>query len=181
MPRPPRDVAPGLFHVFTHSVWAADALFRDDDDRLNFLRELALAGARTGWTCLGYCLMTTHYHLVLEVGTGALPQGMHSLNFRYASWFNFRHAMKGHVHGRRYGSRRIVDDDDLLEAYKYVARNPVEAGLCRRPEDWPWSSYRAAIGLAKGESFVNPIAVLAAFDAPLEIARARLRRFVEEP
>jgi putative transposase len=181
MPRPPRDVGPGFFHVYTHAVWAADALFRDDDDRRTFLREPTLAGSRTGWTCLGYCLMTTHYHLVLEVGTGVLPRGMHSLNFRYASWFNFRHAMKGHVHGRRYGARRLVDEDDLLGAYKYMARNPVEAGLCRLPEDWPWSSYRAAIGLTRGESFVDPRAVLAAFAAPLEVSRARLRRFVEEP
>lgn len=180
MPRPPRDVGPGFFHVYTHAVWAADALYRDDDDRLTFLRELELAGSRTGWTCLGYCLMTTHYHLVLDVGTGVLPRGMQSLNFRYASWFNLRHAMKGHVHGRRYGARRLVDDDDLLGAYKYMALNPVEAGLCRTPQEWRWSSYSGTVGLTKGAPFVDASAILGCFDAPAELAQARLRRFVEE-
>jgi len=181
MPRPPRDVDPGLFHVYSHSVWAADALFRDDEDRLTFLRELALATARVGWTCLGYCLMSTHYHLVLDVGADALPKGMHSLAFRYASYFNVRHAMKGHVHGRRYGCRRLTDDADLLGAFKYVANNPVEAMLCEKPEDWKWSSYAATIGLAEQASFVDPSRVLRCFADPLEFARAALRRHVNEP
>lgn len=181
MPRALRDVDPGLFHVYAHSVWAADALFRDDEDRLTFLRELARATSRVGWTCLGYCLMTTHYHLVLDVGADVLPKGMHSLNFRYASSFNARHAMKGHVHGRRYGARRLTDETDLLDAFKYVARNPVEAMLCKRPEQWRWSSYAATIGLADQDSFVDPGRVLRCFRDPLEFARAELRRFVEEP
>jgi hypothetical protein len=75
MPRPPRDLAPGLFHVYTHSVWAADALFRDDDDRLTFVRELARTTARTGWRCLSFCLMGTHYHLIVDVDTGVLAKG----------------------------------------------------------------------------------------------------------
>src|SRR5579872_6314761 len=108
MARPLRDTEPGLFHVYAHSVWAADALFRDNDDHQSFLRELALATARVGWTCVSYCLMRTHYHLVLDVEAGALPKGMHLLNFRYASHFNVRHSMKGHVQGRRYGARRVV-------------------------------------------------------------------------
>jgi REP-associated tyrosine transposase len=180
MPRGPRDVEPGLFHVYAHAVWAADALFRDDEDRLTFLRELALATSRVGWTCVGYCLMTTHYHLVLDVANDMLPKGMHSLSFRYASSFNARHAMKGHVHGRRYGARRLTSEADLLGAFKYVARNPVEAMLCERPEQWHWSSYAATIGLATQHSFVDPRLVLSCFEDPLEFARAGLRRFVEE-
>jgi putative transposase len=181
MPRPLRDTEPGLFHVYAHSVWAADALFKDDEDRLTFLRELARAGGRVGWTCIAFCLMNTHYHLVLDVQAGALPKGMHSLAFRYASWFNFKHAMKGHVHGRRYGARRLVDDTDLLGAFKYVVRNPVEAMLCEKAEEWPWSSYPATIGLAKPHSFVDPRRVLGCYEDPLEFARAALRRHVDEP
>ena len=181
MPRPPRDLAAGLFHVYVHSVWASDYLFADDEDRLTFLRELALATARTNWTCLGYCLMTTHYHLVLDVDDGELAKGMHGLSFRYASIFNSRHAMKGHVHGRRYGARRIVDEGDLLGVYKYVMWNPVEARLCETPQDWRYSSYAAAVGLAEPDSFVDPGFVLRCLDDRLEHARAALRTLVEHP
>jgi putative transposase len=181
MPRALRDVEPGLFHVYVHSVWAADALFRDAEDRMTFLRELARVTSRVGWTCVGYCLMTTHYHLVLDVGEDVLPKGMHSLSFRYASSFNARHAMKGHVHGRRYGARRLMSETDLLDAFKYVARNPVEAMLCEHPEQWVWSSYAATVGLAKQQPFVDPRRVLSCFSDPLEFAQAELRRFVAEP
>src|SRR5438552_1969654 len=66
MPRPPRDTRAGIFHVFTHCVWAAPALFRDDLNRMVFLRELARATQIFEWTCVGFCLIRTHYHLMLE-------------------------------------------------------------------------------------------------------------------
>src|SRR5581483_6380095 len=79
VPRKHRDVSAGLFHVYTHCVWAAPALYRDDADRLTFLRELASATAKFEWTCVAYCLMRTHYHLILAVLDGVLPRGMHAL------------------------------------------------------------------------------------------------------
>lgn len=179
MPRPPRDLRPGLFHVYTHSVWAADALFRDDTDRLTFLRELARTTARADWRCLAFCLMGTHYHLVLDVGAGVLAKGMHYLNFRYATHFNERHLMNGHVHGRRYAARRIGSRDGLLRVAKYVARNPLEAGLCESPEEWRFSSYAGTIGLREQHSFVDDRLILGCFEGTTAYARAALRNYVE--
>lgn len=181
MPRPPRDTRAGIFHVFTHCVWAAPALFRDDLSRTVFLRELGRATRLFEWTCIGFCLMKTHYHLVLEVPDKALPVGMQSLNFRYATEFNQRYGMRGHVQFARYGAIRVTSDSHLLTAYKYVVRNPVEAGLCDNCEDWPWSSYAASIGLAEPHSFVDPTRVLQSLDQVRELAAAQLRAFVEEP
>jgi hypothetical protein len=179
MARHCRDKAAGLFHVYTHSVWAAE-LFRDDRDRGVFLRELARAGAKVQWTCVGFCLMTTHYHVVLDVDDEALPIGMHSLNFRYAVEFNRRHRMKGHVLGARYDAGRIGDEAHLLAAYRYVMRNPVEASICATAEAWRWSSFAAAVGDVEPIEFVDPSIVISCFDAPREIAEARLRTFVAE-
>jgi REP element-mobilizing transposase RayT len=180
MPRPLRDTRAGIFHVFTHCVWAAPALFRDDLSRTVFLRELARTTRTFEWTCIGFCLMGTHYHLMLDVPDRALPVGMQSLNFRYAMDFNQRHGMRGHVQFARYGAVRIRDDSHLQTVYKYVARNPVEAQLCGNCEDWPWSSYPAAVGLAEPHSFVDPMRVLASFGLVRELAAAQLRAFVEE-
>jgi REP-associated tyrosine transposase len=117
---------------------------------------------------------------VLEVEDGALPRGMQSLNFRYAVNFNQRYAMRGHVQFERYGSVRIEDETHLRTAYRYVARNPVEARLCASPADWPWSSYGAAVGLAEPHAFVDPKRVLRCFGEIDELASARLRDFVED-
>ena len=179
MARPPRDTASGVFHVYTHSVWAADVLFRDDADREKFLAELEIATAKTDWSCIAYCLMGTHYPLLLAVGDGALPKGMHSLNFKYARWFNWRHEMKGHVHGRRYDASRVKNDADLLWRYRYVVRNPVEAGLCSSAADWPWSSYAATIGLAAAKPFVDDGPLWTCLKGSRPWAVSWLRDFVE--
>ena len=180
MARKLRDKTAGTFHVYTHCVWAAHRLFYDNADRMTFLRELARVTAAASWTCIGYCLMGSHYHLILDVDAGVLPDGMHALNFRYACMFNARHGMKGHVFAARYDSPRIHDDDHLLTVYRYVMQNPVRGGMSSEPADWPWSSYASAVGLADPISFVNPMRVLNAFDAPTrDEAIAQLRRFVE--
>jgi putative transposase len=179
MPHQPRDIAAGRFHIYTHCVWAVAAHFKDDIDRVGFLRRLAHVCAKSGWRCVAFCLMTSHYHLIVEVNDGVLPIAMHRLNLGYSRDHNRRHSLRGHAQFRRYGSRRIVDDADLLGVFKYIALNPVEAGICERPADWPWSTYSGTIGLAEAHSFVDPSPLLACFPWPAVDPRAALRRLVE--
>lgn len=146
---------------------------------MGFIRELARATAAAEWRCLAYCLMGTHYHLLLDVDAEAMPRGMHSLNFRYAMAFNSRHQMRGHVHGTRYNAFRIEGDADLLSRFKYVALNPVEAGLCASPATWRWSSYAATVGLVMPQPFVTDDLVLSCLNGPREVAIGRLRAYVE--
>jgi REP-associated tyrosine transposase len=178
--RPPRDTAAGRFHVYTHCVWAVPALYRDDIDRLTFLRRLAYVTAVSGWRCMEYCLMTSHYHLLVEVGDGTLPKAMHALNLPYARSFNGRYALRGHVQFNRYGSRRIEDDEDLVGTFAYVANNPVRAGICSRASEWPWSSFPGTVGLTTPSPFIDPVPVLRCFPWPEPDASAALRRRVEE-
>jgi putative transposase len=175
MARTHRDKAGGLFHVYTRCVYAAPSLYRDDVDRLEFLRHLAATTVRNGWTCVAFCLMTTHYHLIVEVGDDVLPRAMHRLNLGYAIAFNKRHGSRGHVQFRRYGARRIHADGDFLVRYRYVVRNPVRAGLCTRAADWTWSSFAATLGGGEAHSFIDDSRILAAFSQPDE-----LRDFVEQ-
>jgi REP-associated tyrosine transposase len=179
--RAKRDKHAGIFHIYTHGVWQAPPYFRDDVDRMVFLRELARATRKTEWRCIAFCLLATHYHLLLDVDDGALSEGMQSLNWRYAMQFNERHASRGHAQFDRFGSRRIEDDSDLLSACRYIVRNPVEAGLCVSPQDWPWSSYAGTVALAEQQSFVDASLILECLGGESEIATARLRRFVEGP
>lgn len=173
-----RDASAGAFHIFTHCVWAASAHFRDDLDRMEFLRGLARVTATFEWRCMGFCLMRTHYHLVVEVGDGVLPVAMQSLNHGYACHFNRRHGLRGHVQSGRYGSRRITGQDDLVGTYAYAMNNPVEAGLCSKASFWPWSSFRGTIGLKEQSSFIDDGPVLGCFRRELDPFVA-LRRAVE--
>jgi REP element-mobilizing transposase RayT len=177
MPRPPRDDAPGIFHITTHSVRSTD-LFIDDIDRLVFLDEVARTVDVLDWTCIGFCLLNTHYHLLVETRDRSLSYGMQQINFRHACRLNARHRLRGHAIDGRFWSKRILDEAHLLATYRYVIRNPVSAGLCAHPADWPWSSYRALFD-DRAFRFVDLSVVLACFETSRERAIEQLCALVE--
>jgi REP element-mobilizing transposase RayT len=133
------------------------------------------------WSCVAYCLMKTHYHLIVRVDDGVLPRAMHRLNLAYARHHNLRHRLRGHVQFARYGARRLHDKEELRMAFAYVANNPVKAGLCSAPAAWPWSSYAGTVGARRLSSCVDPLELVRAFDGHGFDPRAALRAFVEAP
>jgi REP element-mobilizing transposase RayT len=136
-----------LFHHVTGRGVVRRTLFHDERDYARFLRYLATAVERFGWRCHSYCLIPNHYHLLLETSPGALARGMLVIAGAYARAFNYRYKSEGHVFQGPYHAEAITGDAHLLVAFRYIALNPVRAGLCERPADWPWSSYRATAGL----------------------------------
>jgi REP element-mobilizing transposase RayT len=148
------------YHVIARST-SDGVLFRDDLDCERFLAAFDRIVERHRWICHAYCLMTTHYHLVVETPLPNLPLGMQQLNGGHASGFNERHGRTGHLFGSRYRSILIEDARYLLAVCRYVVLNPVRAGICDLPEDWPWSSYRATAGLEPTPRFLTTETVLA--------------------
>jgi REP element-mobilizing transposase RayT len=141
MARPPRlQVAGGTFHVTTRGN-RRQSIYHDDYDRRVFLILRDRIIQRLGWRLGAYCLMTNHFHLLIETPEPNLSTGMHLLNGGYAKYFNERHALDGHLFERRFVSRLIETDDDLAGVMEYIAYNPVKAGLCAHPWQWPWSSF----------------------------------------
>jgi putative transposase len=131
----------GFFHVASRGI-CDTVIYVDDLDRHGFLVLLERCERTFGWTCYAYCLMTTHYHLVLETQRVQLSRGLHWLNWKYASSFNARHGRFGHLFAGRFSARPIESEDYLFDACAYVILNPVKARLCDRPEQWTWSFSR---------------------------------------
>jgi putative transposase len=121
------------------------AIYRDASDRRNFLSLLALAVHQYEWTCHAFCLMTNHYHMVLDTTRENLSDGMQLLNGDYAQGFNGKYRRWGHVFGGRFWCRSL-DEDELEHVCLYVMENPVRAGLCKHSADWPWSACRFELG-----------------------------------
>jgi hypothetical protein len=86
--------------------------------------------------------MTNHVHLLLRPGPAGVSLLLQRLLGPYTQWFNRRHGCVGHVFQGRFGSRTIESTDDFLTVLRYVHRNPVEAGLVARAEEWRWSTQR---------------------------------------
>jgi putative transposase len=153
-------------------------MFLDDFDRTLFCIMLARAIKKHNWICRAFCLMTTHYHLLLDVQDNALQPGMHNLNGPYNQRFNARHKRSGHLRGDRYYAIRVESDGHMLQLLRYIARNPVEAGLCEYPSDWPWSSYRGCAELDGGFAFVDSSLLRAYFGSDRRLATRLVRDFV---
>jgi REP element-mobilizing transposase RayT len=166
-----------MFHVFARGVRKLP-IYRDDEDREYFLNLLGVIGERQQWRVLGYCLMTNHFHLLLETPEPNLSEGMHRQLGAYAQWFNGRHGVEGHVFERRFQSILAKDDAHLLEIVRYVVLNPVRAGVCTHPIDYRWSSYRATVGLGRSSGFLARDRLLAFFRAPDALAEEQFERFV---
>jgi putative transposase len=176
----PRPTAPGIYHLAVRSA-TPDRLFRDGTDCLSLISQIDRVSADTEWTCIAVCLMGTHYHVIVDAGEGALAGAMKRINWAYAVNHNKRHGRRGHRVGCKYLSVPITTEEQLLTCYRYVVRNPVEKHLCERPEDWPWSSYAAAVDLSSAFAFVDPSMILELFDRDHDVAVQRLRGFVEPP
>ncbi|MEP6910734.1 MAG: transposase [Actinomycetota bacterium] len=142
MPRPPRfQPTGGTFHITSRGN-RRQPIYWDDLDRELFLRLFNRVLRRQRWQYLAYCLMTNHFHLVIETKVESLSIGMHQLNGGYARKFNDRHTLDGHLFEGRFRSTFVETDDQLEDTLRYVAFNPIRAGLCEHPAEWPWSSFR---------------------------------------
>ena len=180
VPYPPRIELPGrIYHVNTKAVAGCKA-FREDEDCETFLRLLRTEVERSGWSCLAYSLMATHYHLLLRLEKCTLSSGFQHLNGAYARAFNRKYGRRGALWQRRFYDVLVESDAHLFEVNRYIALNAPRAKVCARPQDHAWSSYASAIGLRPADPVVDETALLGPFGTTHQQARRRLRRFVEE-
>ena len=133
-----------IYHVINRGD-RREEIFRDDRDRRRFLETLTEACAKTDWQVHAYCLMSNHFHLVVETPQPNLVAGMKWFLGTYTSRFNHRHRLFGHLFSGRYKSLVVDGAGDYLRTVcDYVHLNPVRARLVR-PEDplrsYLWSSF----------------------------------------
>jgi REP element-mobilizing transposase RayT len=171
-------VPAGVYHVWRRTAGPVP-LSHDDFDRTALCNHLATSLAKYRCICVAFVLMPTHVHLVLEVGTDVLPAAMRDFFGPYAQAFNRRWGRNGHLRGSPYGLRFVTDDRDLRGVVRYVARNPVRAKLCERPQDWYWSSYPGSAGYSRRFPFVDDRLLLRAIHEDVTKARELLRDIVE--
>jgi len=154
-------------------------IFLDDIDRNTFLSVLGLTMRRFNVICHGYCLMTNHFHLLLETPDANLSKAMRQFNSGYTQAFNRRHGRVGHVLQGRFKSIVVDRDAYLLELCRYIVLNPVRAGMVKEPGKYPWSSYRATAGLGKKPDFLAVDWILEQFGTDRVQARKEYRLFVK--
>ena len=155
MARPLRLEFPGALYHITSRGDRREDIYEVDADRIGFLELIGDVCGSYNWVCYAYCLMSNHYHLLIETPDANLSKGMRQLNGVYTQQFNFRHKRVGHVFQGRYKAIHVDKDDYLLELSRYIVLNPVRAGMVRKVHQWSWSSYHQTIGNEPFPSWLN--------------------------
>jgi putative transposase len=179
---PPRDIHPtALVHVMSRGNFKQET-FLDGAHYRRYLDLLESVAARRVWSVLDYCLIPNHFHLLIQLNRGGLSSGMRDLNGGFSRWSNAQTGRTGtgHLWKNRFTGVEIVEHEHFLEATRYIPNNPVAAGLVDRPEDWPWSGYRATVGLERPRRFHDTVQLLAYFGTRPKIAVARYAQFVRD-
>ena len=134
----------GQSHFVTFSCYRRQAQLNSPAICALFLDTLEKARQQFSLCVYGYVVMPEHIHLLLsEAGAGSLADAVHFLKLSSAKQFiSDEHVGAGHFWQKRYYDRNIRSYSDFREKLRYIHRNPVKRGLCGKPEDWTWSSFR---------------------------------------
>jgi putative transposase len=160
MARFARAVAVGSAHHITQRGVDRQRVFHTDSDRRTYLGLLTVASAQAHLQVLAYCLMNNHVHLIaVPEEPTSMAVALRSTHGRYAAYLNARRARSGHLWQNRFFSCAL-GETHLRAALRYVERNPVRAQLARQPQDYPWSSAAAHLGLCPMPALLHPSLVM---------------------
>ena len=142
MPRRPRVFVDGAtYHVYCRAG-RGEAIFRRADDARDFLEIVAEVKRQDGFAVLAWCVMPTHYHLVVRTGSTPLWKSMRLIQGRFSKSFNRRHDVLGPVWQGRYNAKLVAGERYLQQAIVYVHANPMTAKLAHAPGAFRWSGHR---------------------------------------
>lgn len=180
MARPLRVEYEGAFYHVINRGNAGEDLFISRYDREKFLSYLEKAVERYGIRIHTYCLMTNHYHLLVETPLANLSSAMKWINVSYASYFNRKRNRTGHLFQGRFKSILVQADAYLKQLSRYIHLNPVRAKMVEEPGAYEWSSYPVFIGKVKSPVWLETDWLLGLFGKKRKATSRIYRDFVEK-
>lgn len=145
MARMARVVVPDIPHHITQRGNRRQSVFFSDGDRKEYIKFLKEETTKNKVLIWAWCLMDNHVHFVAVPSTEeSLAKTFGDTHKRYTRMINFREKWRGYLWQGRFSSFPM-DETYLLCAVRYVERNPVEAGIVSKAEDYPWSSAKAHV------------------------------------
>jgi putative transposase len=180
MARPLRIEYPGAFyHVFNRGH-RQEPIVKDERDKERFISYLSRMAGQFNVLVHSYCLMTNHYHLILETPEGNLSRALQWLNVSYAAYYNRRHHYAGHLFQGRFKSVLVEAGEYLQALSRYIHLNPVRAGITSYAWDYAWSSCRYFVGSRSVPDWLEKNRILAGFGRNRPAAKRRYAAYLSE-
>ena len=152
MPRQARKKSQtGIYHIMLRGI-NGQQIFADSEDYEKFLEILKDCKAISEFEIFAYCLMSNHIHLLLKEVKEPIDQIMKRIATRFVYWYNIMYQRVGHLFQDRFKSEPVENDEYFLTVIRYIHQNPVKAGICKKPQDYTFSSYNEFF---KKQTFVD--------------------------
>ncbi len=130
----------GAFHHVMNRGLNGTNIFPRPEDKSYFLSILLNKSKFYKIKILAYCIMSNHYHIILQNTSGKLSDFMKQLNGIYGTYFRKKYGGQGYVFQNRFKSTLIQEGKYLINSIIYTLLNPVRAGMVKSPEEYKWSS-----------------------------------------
>ncbi|MFQ5851003.1 MAG: transposase [Candidatus Binatia bacterium] len=147
---------------------AQQQTFRSKEDYQAFLITLGETHELWGVEVFSYCLMGNHYHVCLRTPEGNLSRVMRHLDGLYTQRFNRAYSRDGALFRGRYKAIVVDADEYLAAVVRYIHLNPLEAGLVKDPQAYPWSSHAVYLQPCKVPTWLKVQEVLRRFGSSRE-------------
>lgn len=178
MSRPLRIEFPGAWYHIMNRGRRRENIFSTPEDYQSFIRVLQEAADLWNLKIAAYCLMSNHYHILVQTPDANLSRGMRHINGIYTQRFNRRREIEGQLFRGRYKAVLIEEDSHLLEVLRYIHRNPLRAGLAEDVNDFPWSSHHGYLSGAKKWEWLHKEFLLSMLSKSRSGRLASYRKFV---
>ena len=163
MSRPLRIEYPGAWYHVMNRGRRREDVYQDDEDFHLFLKVLQDTAKMWNLKVSAYCLMSNHYHLLVQTPEGNLSRCMRHLNGVYTQHYNRRHGTDGPLFRGRYKAVLVEEDRHLLQLLRYIHRNPIKACLVSELEAYRWCSHRGYLADEKRSQWLHRSPLLKMF------------------
>jgi putative transposase len=180
MSRPLRIEYPGAWYHVMNRGARAQQVFLEKQDYTGFVALLKESAELWNMGLAAYCLMPTHYHLLLHSPEGNLSRFMRHVNGIYTQRFNRAHGYDGPLFRGRYKAVLIEADQYLLQLLRYIHRNPLKAGVVKRLEAYPWSSHKGYLSKGTKWAWLHKDLLLSMLTTEATQQRRRYQEFVAQ-
>ena len=156
MSRKPRStMITSFFHVMTQGI-NKSYIFEEEKEIKYYINTMNSIKEKYNVKIIAYCIMNNHAHMLLNVeDIQDLSKFMHYLNTQYARYYNKKNNRVGYVFRDRFKSQGIYSEKQIYNCISYIFYNPVKAGICKTPEEYPYSNYKESNYTVKDIKYVD--------------------------
>jgi REP element-mobilizing transposase RayT len=180
MSRPLRIEYPNAWYHVMNRGRRGEDIFSDSEDFRIFIELLKESAGHWNVKISAYCLLSNHYHLLIQTPLGNLSRFMRHLNGVYTQRYNRTHKCDGQLFRGRYKAILVEEDSYLLELVRYIHRNPLKAGIIKDIDLYEWSSHPDYMSEEKQSAWLHKDFVLTMLNTDTEKRLNAYQQFISQ-